>query len=97
MSSEFFESTTVYEESYPEEMTPDTRTSVHQKSPKNLEHFAVTKKDPRVCILMAASFCLRQLSSTEFTSVDIDSDDPYGADLRRLSLEIAEALQSFKL
>jgi len=101
MSIPFEDLPNVYEETFPGKRSPLPksfhRPSDHTEPPQNLELFAVTKKDPRVCILMAASFCLRQLSSSEFTSIDIDSDDPYGADLRRLSLEIAEALQSFKL
>ena len=69
---------------------------VRSLSHRTFDMFPVKPTDIRKSILQTAAFLLRELSSSEYTSIDIDADDPSSARMRLLAEEIANALDAIK-
>ncbi len=59
-----------------------------------LEFAPLNQMDLRVGILKTAAYLLRELSSDEFCSIELCHDDPSGIRLRKLALDIADALET---
>ena len=97
MTSDFQNVPHVYEGTFEEGCLPSSGSPDHPESSRNMELLAVKKIDLRMSILSCAAYLLREMSGEDFCSIPINEDDPSAIRLRRLALEMADALESINL
>lgn len=65
-------------------------------APKMGDLFPREKANLREGILATAIFLLRELASDDFCGICLSNDDPSGARLRRLAIEIADDIDTIR-